>query len=262
MEFVEPKVFLIGETRIQRQGLQEYLEEIGAPAWKSVGDPLDSEEITEIMSRGCYNSFEVGLNPNVTRIREGNGEHLANITKVGHGSVMEHAVLNFMFVDVSRVLTHELVRHRVGVAISQQSLRFVRLEKLKAWLPSCFRGTKTEGTMRSVFEVLESTQKELAEEHGIDDEGVDFAKKKKLTSAFRRIAPIGLATNIGWSCNFRALRFVLEQRTDPSAEEEIRLVFDKVWRIVSERYPSLMQGYETEMVDGYVWVKPSGLRKV
>ena len=76
------------------------------------------------------------------------------------------------------------------------------------------------------------------------------------------MAPLGLATNIGWSCNFRALRFVLEQRTDPAAEEEMRFVFHRVWEIVSQRYPNLLQGYDTPITDGYVWVKPQNLRKV
>lgn len=261
MEFVEPNVHLIGETRIVNEGLIDYLKEIGAEGWHTTAKS-ECEGITETYSRLCYKSFKVGLNPNVSQIREGNGPHLANIIKVGHGSVMEHAVLNFVFTNVSRVFTHELVRHRVGVGISQESLRFVRLEKLKAWLPSCFQGTRTEEDMKVVFEGLEIVQEGLAKTHGIDDKDVNFSLKKKLTSAFRRMAPIGLATSIGWSCNFRSLRSVLEQRTDPHAEEEIRLVFHKVWHIVSERYPNLLQGYETEMVDGYVWVKPTGLRKI
>ena len=33
------------------------------------------------------------------------------------------------------MFTHELVRHRVGTSISQESLRFVRLDDLPFWFP-------------------------------------------------------------------------------------------------------------------------------
>ena len=99
-------------------------------------------------------------------------------------------------------------------------------------------------------------QAKLAKVYEIDDEK-KFDRKKKLTSAFRRVAPIGLATTIGWSCNFRTLRHVIEMRTEPSSEEEIRLVFGKVYGIVKDRYPNLMGDYEVEMVDDLPWVKTS-----
>jgi thymidylate synthase (FAD) len=110
------------------------------------------------------------------------------------------------------------------------------------------------------IEHLEELQRELAEIYQINEEK-QFDVKKKLTSAFRRIAPIGLATTIGWSCNFRTVRHVIEMRTDPHAEEEIRFLFAEVYRLVCERYPNLFSDYEVEMVDGLPWVK-TGNRKV
>ena len=65
----------------------------------------------------------------------------------------------------------------------------------------------------------------------------------------RRIAPIGLATNIGWSCNMRTLRHVIEMRTDPGAEEEIRIVFSKVADIAIERWPNLFADYEVDIIN-------------
>ena len=90
----------------------------------------------------------------------------------------------------------------------------------------------------------------MAEHYQLDEDGAQFSRKKEITSAMRRIAPIGVATSIGWSTNIRALRHILEARTDPSSEEEIRLVFGKVGEIVSERYPVLFSDYEIEMVNG------------
>lgn len=257
---VEPKVFLVGETRIVEEGLRDYLEHVGAPGW-STDAPSDAERLCEAMGRLCYRSFEPGLNPNVTRVREGNAKYLGHILEVGHGSVIEHPVFNFIFADVSRVVTHELVRHRAGTAISQESLRFVRLEDLSVYVPTHIReDEKGMEVFVKTVEQLEEIQKTLAEVFAIDDEK-KFSVKKQLTSAFRRVAPIGVATAIGWSCNARALRHIIEMRTDPGAEEEIRLLFAKVYDVVKARYPNLFGDYEVEDVDGLPWIK-TGHRKV
>ena len=255
MRKVEPEVFLIGETKIIEDGLRDYLKYIGAGEWKSDA-PSDAERIVEVYGRLCYRSWRPGMNPNVTKVRGENKGYLENILKVKHGSVLEHASVNFVFADVSRVFTHELVRHRAGVAMSQESLRFVRLDDLGQWLPLVIREDEHATTVfAKTFKELEKLQLELAEHFKLDDEGVPFHRKKVVTSAMRRIAPIGLATSIGWSANMRALRHVIEMRTDPGAEEEIRLVFGKVAEIAKERYPNLFGDYETEIVDGLPWYK-------
>lgn len=254
VKYVEPKIFLVGETRIHEEGFQAYLRHVGAENW-TTDAPSDSERLAEMMGRLCYRSFEPGLNPNVTRIREGNERYLKHILEVGHGSILEHPVLNFVFADVSRVFTHELVRHRVGTAMSQESLRFVRLDRLSAYVPVHIKESE-EGMsiFTKTMEQLEEIQAQLAKVYDIDSEK-KFDRKKKLTSAFRRVAPIGVATTIGWSCNFRTLRHVIEMRTEPSAEEEIRFVFGKLYELIKDRYPSILGDYEVEMVDDLPWVK-------
>jgi len=253
---VEPKVFLVGETRVNQGGLSGYLEHIGVPDWVSDA-PSDSEYLIEAFGRVCYRSWQPGMNKNVTKVREHNDEYMANLIKSGHGSVLEHASVNFIFADVSRVFTHELVRHRAGVAISQESLRYVRLSDLGVWLPTVIRedNAVTEVFVKTI-EQLEELQVALAQHFDLDattEEGkvkIPFSTKKKITSAMRRVAPIGLATTIGWSANMRALRWVLEMRTHPSAEEEIRFVFSKVGEIVVSKYPHLFADFSVQEVDG------------
>ncbi|MBI2033684.1 MAG: FAD-dependent thymidylate synthase [Candidatus Liptonbacteria bacterium] len=255
MRKVEPQVYLIGETRIIEEGLRAYLNHVGAPEWKSDA-PTDIERIIEVYGRLCYRSWKPGMNPNVLKVRKENAEYIGNILDVKHGSVIEHPVINFIFADVSRVFTHELVRHRPGVAISQESLRFVRLDDLGQWLPTAIReDEEAVEIFAQTFRELESLQVELAEHFKLDDPGVPMHRKKVITSAMRRLAPDGLATTIGWSANPRTIRWVLEARTDKFAEEEIRLVFGKVGEIVTKRYPNLFGDYTIEMVDGLPWYK-------
>ena len=46
---------------------------------------------------------------------------IAAIIKSGHESCIEHATATFEIDGVSRVVTHELVRHRIGFSYSQRS---------------------------------------------------------------------------------------------------------------------------------------------
>lgn len=250
MQSVTPRIFLIGEPRIIDDGLQAYLEHIGVPDWVSDA-PSDAEKLPEVMGRLCYRSWQPGMNKNVTKVREGNKPYLKNIVTVRHGSVLEHGNFNFIFADVSRVFTHELVRHRIGTGISQESLRFVRLTDLGGWFPTCItENEEALAVMSETFEHLEGLQLRLADIFDLDNTEVDFDYKKEVTSAMRRIAPIGLATTIGWSANTRTLRHVIEMRTHRSAEEEIRLVYGQVADLMIEKYPNLFGDYQREIIKG------------
>lgn len=166
-------------------------------------------------------------------------------------SVLEHCTANFIFLHVSRVLTHELVRHRVGTAISQESLRFVRLDDLDFWMPpDIVNNIEAKQIFEDAIEAGEKWQKELARIFYLDDPNTSFDTKKKITSAMRRIAPEGLATMIGWTANFRTLRHVIETRTDPAAEREIRIVFGKVAEIAQQRWPHVFGDYIVAQEDG------------
>ena len=253
-QIVEPKVFLIAETKIDEIGLQALLDHLGVPDWKSDA-PSDVEKLIEVAGRSCYRSWDIKLNPNLTRIRKHNKDYIDNIIAKGDGSVLEHGVVTFFFANISRVLTSELCRHRVGVAISEASLRFIRLTDLDWYAPIAIR--ENEGAMEifaKTFEELSEVQRQLADMLELDS-GLSFDVKKKLTSAMRRVAPLGLATSMTWSTNFRNLRHVIEMRTAPWAEEEIRKLFSMVGIIAQEKWPNIFGDYTTEIVDGIPWFK-------
>jgi len=247
---IAPKVFLVGESRVNVAGVESLLSHLGVPEWVTDA-PTDIEALTEIYGRACYKSFGTTLNPNITRVRSSNESYLSNIIAKGDGSVLEHGVVNFFFCDVSRVFTHELVRHRVGTAMSQESLRYVRLTDLNFYAPLCIQENEEAMSLFvKTFEELSELQKEMADIFDLDHLD-SFQEKKEITSAMRRLAPIGLSTNIGWTTNMRTLRHVIEMRTDPSAEEELRLVFSQVADIAIKSWPNLFKDYTSEIVDGF-----------
>jgi thymidylate synthase (FAD) len=251
-----PKVFLIARPSIDVEGMRGYLRDVGGESWlehrlaEAGGAPNGGELIVEFAGRACYRSWEPGLNPNVTRVRTDQREYFANILHSAHGSVLEHASWTFALRDVSRAFTHELVRHRAGSAFSQESLRYVRLTDIGFRVPPALEPLREQ--VLSIVEQLEQIQVTGAKALGIDEQGVPFHVKKEVTSALRRIAPIGLSTDIVWTANARTLRHVIEMRTADSAEEELRLVFDLVARVMLAEAPGLFQDF-TRSDDGS-WV--------
>lgn len=246
MKFVEPAVYLIAETRIDHDQLREMLKTLGgdiAVNWLSRVEPASNSEaelLTEIAGRACYKSFGLGLNPNLIKIRQSSEEYLQNTLAKGDGSIFEHATCTFAFLNVSRVFTHELVRHRTGVAVSQESLRYVRPSELAVWLPPELQDKRAK-----IQAVVENIEKDYDELEGLYDwNSMDFNVKKRITSALRRILPQGMTNAIIWTANHRTIRHVITMRTEESAEVEIRLVFDKVAEIMKKKYPLIYQDFE------------------
>jgi thymidylate synthase (FAD) len=248
MHKTTPTVFLISRPSIDLDAVRAYLDDVGGASWldrrlAGGGDALnDAQLLVEFCGRVCYRSWEPGLNPNVTRIREDQHEYLGNLLRSLHGSVLEHANYTFAFRNVSRVFTHELVRHRAGSAFSQESLRYVRLADLGFRVPAVLEPIRDQ--VVTIVEQLEEFQTTAAAALGLDDEGVPFSVKKEVTSALRRLAPLGLSTDIVWTANVRTLRHVIEMRTAPGAEEELRFVFDEVARRMQAEAPGLFQDFQ------------------
>ncbi len=264
MKRVEPKVYLIQEPKILLDGLTEYLEETGNLEFLELMEEARVAGVSDILSlisfsaKLCYRSLSLGKNANVTRTRS-IADNIVRTIEEGHGSVFEHAQITFILRDVSRVLTHELVRHRVGVCYSQESGRYCRIPKEGPgmYLPSCIV-ENPEAT--SIFEHIVDTCtdgiQKLYQLFNIDDG--NFALKKILTSAIRRISPTGMANDIVFSVNLRALRHIIKMRTNRAAEEEIRKVFGQIADIVEERYPLLLHGGVKEIVNNLPeWTFPT-----
>ncbi|MET8156454.1 FAD-dependent thymidylate synthase [Sphaerisporangium sp. NPDC005289] len=261
MRHVEPEVRLIARPRLDYDEVAGYLAEVGGDNWLERvdrGEMDDAQNLAEFAGRICYRSWEPGLNPNVTRIRTDQEDYLRNILASAHGSVLEHVSFSFVLHDVSRVATHELVRHRAGTAVSQESLRFVRLDDLPFWFPQW--ALADPELMERASELLgrmEEFQHWMAGHFGLDEQGVPFGEKKAKTSFMRRFAPEGLATGMVWTANVRTLRHVIENRTAAGAEEEIRLIFGKVGELMAKEAPALFGDYT---VENGVWTP--GWRKV
>lgn len=250
MKYVTPKVFMLAKTTLTNDSVKDWLEHLGVRNWTSAATS-HAEALIEMAGRRCYRAFETEevsvseQNPNLSRVRESNFDYIENILKSKHGSVLEHAGVTFAIEDVSRVFTHEVVRHRL-CAFSQESLRFVRPTSLNAFFPSIFSDIEDDYTRKKVENIFETTfvqlediQAQLVEVLGMDDVKRKFGDKKLLQSAMRRLMPIGMATGIIVTTNHRNWRWLIEMRTSRHSEEEIRIVFNMIFQDLLADYPAI-----------------------
>lgn len=272
MREVEPEVFMIAQPQFGWEQVDQYLKRVGGEVWmeRIQSEPVcpsRGELLTEFAGRLCYRAWAPGLNPNVTKVHEDSGEYLRNIIESRHGSVLEHGWYVFVFHNVSRVFTHELVRHRVGTSISQESLRYVRLDDLPFWCPEWARDDhELMSRNRQLLTLMEEHQRWMADHFKLDETkpcvcggvalpctrcggtgkvpAVPFSVKKAKTSFMRRFAPEGVATGIVWGANLRTLRHAIELRTDTAAEEEMRFVFSKLADTIMRECPNVFADYQ------------------
>lgn len=164
---IRPQVTAVASNRMLLAGLNQWLaaeglNELGSdkstPLGKIVtevqaeaaGEPTihpTTDLLPEFAGRFCYRSWAKGRE---TR------DYIENIKESGHGSVLEHGVITLAISGVSRALTHELIRHRAGFAVSQESQRYV--DRSPTWrrstsppIPTCSRpsGCRRSSTRRS-----------------------------------------------------------------------------------------------------------------
>jgi thymidylate synthase (FAD) len=254
---VQPGTYFVGYTTLNRLELARYLTDTEQTDFLHEINQALAEGISEgevlcsFYAKLCYASLVLGKNENISRVRSIHDNIVSTIAS-GHGSVFEHCNLNFVTTNCSRVFTHELVRHRAGTAFSQTSGRYVRTDSINFVHDPILDCVKDEIT--EALGYLESVYKRIEAKVGIA-EIKDFGKKKKLTSAMRRILPNGQANEIGFSLNLRALRHTIEMRTSEAAEWEIRVIFNQVANLVRKQYPAIFADAEETEVNGLKAIK-------
>jgi len=87
----------------------------------------DPEKIVAQSARLCYSALDI------EDLREKLSDEsiiklIKKIMKLGHYSVLEHATFTFAIEGISRVTSHQLVRHRLA-SFSQQSQRYVKIKE-------------------------------------------------------------------------------------------------------------------------------------
>ena len=173
----------------------------------------------ETMARTCYASP-------MSETQEARDTFIRKLVLAGHESVIEHVSVSFML-TVPRSISHQIVRHRVGVAYSQQSQRYVDLSRgpLQVIAPV----PALEG---DAFEIWRKTTETAAAAYAVLIQGGAQPQQA------RAVLPNCATTKLGMTANLRAWRHILRQRwTNPTADPAIREVMGMVGEKLKELYP-------------------------
>jgi thymidylate synthase (FAD) len=233
----EPQVYLIGRQTVPAEELTRFLQDHQFTF--ETDTPVPSEQLVEIAGRLCYTSYGKG--------RKTNQDYIHHILEVGHGSVLEHAAWNFLLTGVSRSLTHELVRHRVGFSYSQLSQRYVDEteadfvepdiiaddpEMHKLWTDA------VEASQAAYVKLVDKLSEKYAD---IPDKTM---RRKMARQAARSVLPNATETKIFVTANARSLRNFIELRANEAADLEIRKLGIKILRLMQKEAPNIFGDYE------------------
>lgn len=151
--------------------------------------------------------------------------------KTGHVSPLEQVVFWFGISGVSRSLSHQFVRHRIGISFEQQSQRYVRFtgkneERLEYVMPESWEEAGKAGEFEKLMTEITRVYRE-AVAAGIPAEDARF------------VLPNAAPTNFQIMVNFAELLHIGDLRLCTRAQWEIRHMISKMRAELMRRVPEL-----------------------
>jgi len=250
-----PGVVMFAKPQTNVAGLAGFLEgfdpDLRFPEY--LDDPTrlpDSSQLCKTSGQVCYGSF----GPKRTK-NEHAAAYFERLTSAGHGSVLEHASFNFLLYGISRSVTHELVRHRAGVAFSQISQRYVAGSVLRfVERPEYQEDEELHRLFEERVDKAAAEYEAMAErllerqEGGASMLTADYKTdaRKKVQQTARSLLPNETEAPLVFTGNVRALRHIIEMRADAHAESEIRNLALRLFLCLRTIDPILFGDYELE----------------
>lgn len=153
---------------------------------------------------------------------------IRHVLDSGHTSIVEHVQFTFFISGVSRALSLQLIRHRVGISFSQQSQRYCRFEKGFDYVvpPSISKDPELLAKFRELM-----TQ--------INDTYQYFLGKEIPAEDARMVLPNACTTNLTVSLNLRALIHLCQERMCTNAQYEIRNMVKQMAKLITDKIPEL-----------------------
>ena len=230
-------------------------------------------------ARLCYSSANIEeLKDKVTP--EDAERFLNMILEIGHGSILEHSSITFGIEGISRSLSHQLVRHRIGCSFSQKSQRYVNETDFNFIVPNPIKNNPI--AYESFLDYMKVSQDAYEKLYYILLYGLidDFYKEKNenpkiykdLDQKFevfksehkneynkfskiaaenaRAVLPNACETKIQVTMNVRALFNFFKERLCDRAQEEIREMAFEMWKACMEISPTIFKYAVPTCVNG------------
>lgn len=212
----------------------------------------DGEKLIATAAKLCYSP--VGIDQIEENLNDENIESFLNLLiDLNHESPIEHISFTFAAEGVSRTLTHQLVRHRIG-SFSQQSQRYVRLDQFEYIVPPAI---EKNGEAKEIFlEAMKEDQENydrigsiLFKDHyktyieeGFDEKEARSRAEKQSIEDARYVFPNACETKIVFTMNARTLLNFFRLRTCNRAQWEIRQLAMLMLKELKKVYPVLFRG--------------------
>ena len=209
----------------------------------------DVEKLIASAAKLCYSP--VGVDEIEDNLDDASVKRfIDSLMKLEHQSPIEHATFTFGIEGVSRVLTHQLVRHRLA-SYSQQSQRYVKLDQFEYIIPPYVSEDPIakdifiehmKDSQRAydgiVYRLTEYHYNRLIQEGKSQKEAEQKAEKQAIEDA-RYVFPNACETKIVATMNARSLFNFFELRCCERAQWEIRELANQMLDLVREVAPTL-----------------------
>jgi thymidylate synthase (FAD) len=187
---------------------------------------MDPELTVALAARLCYSKTDI--EDLLKMPKEKTEELITKLMRMGHHSPFEHANFTFGIEGISRVTTHQLVRHRIA-SYSQQSQRYVNSSEFNYTIPTSI--SQNTQALKIFNDLIESARKSYDKllELGIHQEDA------------RYLLPSAIQTRIIVTMNARELFHFFKLRCCNRAQWEIRNLAWEMLRKVKEVAPKLFE---------------------
>ncbi len=183
------------------------------------------ELICALAASTCYNSGSI---PQVVESISSAEKLIKDCMKSGHHSVLEHFNITFAIEGVSRVLTHQLVRHRIA-SYSQQSMRYVSFKE-----DGKFDFVTPYSIKEADAHVILKFNHAMKVSHAIYCQLIDMGIKPEDA---RYVLPNATETKIVMTMNARELKHFFRLRCCNRAQKEIRDMAITMLDLCKEQFP-------------------------
>lgn len=207
------------------------------------------EKVVASSAKLCYSP--VGVDALFENMDDAQSESfLRKLMELGHESPLEHISFTFAIEGISRVLTHQLVRHRIA-SYSQQSQRYVKLEAFEYIVPPAIKNNpaakalfekamaEDQKTYNQIATLLETDYFKQLVDEGMSEKKARSQAEKKAVEDARFVFPNACETKIVVTMNARSLINFFNHRCCNRAQWEIRNMAVEMLKIVREKAPSI-----------------------
>jgi thymidylate synthase (FAD) len=276
---LEPTVELVAATQF-----------FGHSRYKIPADGTDAEKLGAFAGKGCYDSYDENGRSNIANQKRIISERHGSVLEHAHATVFVEGITRGISLEINRH-RHFGISQRSTRYVAEENGAIVlepffaslyrkhqhRIKRVNS-LGSGFRWLYNGPTIRDVlnlnpdeeeailvidhlnsaarsFEDYETQVKRL---EAMNPKGLSgFALRKWARGKARNLLPHAAETRATYTVNYRAFRHFLEARSSEDAEEEVRVVANKILEVLAPLAPNYFADYRSRLVDGvFEWTTP------